>query len=160
MIRFRSFVNCALLAACLGASAFAQDQAAPSTHEAAARELYAVAGGARMAEVGFEAMMPMVRGNPELAPYEDVFREWYRKVFAGDELENGIAKLYMESFSEQELRGLIDFYKSPLGAKALEQMPRLAQQGVQLGQRLAEKRTDELKSMLEKAKQEREGAKQ
>lgn len=59
--------------------AMAMTAAEPGSHEAAARRLVHITGGANMAESGAEAMMGMIRGNPDLAPYEDIFRAWYKK---------------------------------------------------------------------------------
>ena len=139
----------------LAHGALAQD----AKHMEAAGELFSLVGGAKLAEQGAQGMMSMVRNNPELAPYEDVFRAWYTKIFAEGEFEQQILELYAKAFTEQELRGLIEFYKSPLGAKALEQMPILMRQGMGIGERLAEKHAGSLHEMLGKAKKERETAK-
>jgi hypothetical protein len=132
-----------------------------SSHLKAASDLYNLAGGAKLAESGAQGMLSLVRNNPELAPYEDVFRAWYKKVFSDGEFESQILELYAKAFSEEELHGLIDFYKSPLGSKALEQMPALMRQGMAVGERMAQKHAGELQDMLAKAKKEREaGAEQ
>ena len=148
-------VSAALL---LQSQAFAQQPVEQSSHMKAAAELFGVVGGTKLAEAGAQGMMSMVRNNPELAPYEDVFKEWYKKIFAQGDFERQILELYAGAFSEEELRGLIDFYKSPLGAKALEKMPLLMRQGMAVGERLAQKNAGELQEMLAKAKKEREAA--
>jgi hypothetical protein len=43
--------------------------------------------------------------------------------------------LYAQEFNEEELRGLLDFHKSPLGHKLLEKMPDLMRKSIQTGQR-------------------------
>src|SRR3984893_13887077 len=52
--------------------------------------------------------------------------------FAGREKEigEGMAKIYASDFTEQELKDLITFYKSPLGQKMLLQEPRTIQASV------------------------------
>jgi hypothetical protein len=149
-------VGAGFAALLLSQSAVAQQSSEGSSHLKAAGELFALVGGTKLAEAGAHGMMSMVRNNPELAPYEDVFQEWYKKVFADGEFEAQILELYAKTFSEEELRGLIDFYKSPLGVKALEKMPVLMRQGMGVGERLAQKHSAELKEMLAKAKKERE----
>jgi|SRR6266480_819039 hypothetical protein len=49
--------------------------------------------------------------------------------FAGREKEigEGMAKVYANEFSEQELKDLVTFYKSPLGQKLLSTEPRAIQ---------------------------------
>lgn len=152
----RSVVFCLTLFLALAGAARAQEAAPLSSHEKAARELYQLLGGSKLAESGAEAMMGMVRQNPELAPYEDVFRAWYQKVFAAGDLESEVAQLYMGAFSEAELRELEAFYKTPIGQKALATLPELMKKGAELGMRRGQEHAAELQEMLEKAKAERE----
>jgi hypothetical protein len=51
------------------------------------------------------------------------------KTFAGREKEigDGMAKIYASEFTEQELKDLATFFKSPLGAKLLATEPRAIQ---------------------------------
>lgn len=135
----------------------AQQAAKPSTHEQAAREMYHLVGGAKAAEAGAEAMMGIIRDNPEVAPYEDVFRAWFRKVFAEEGFESEVVALYMKSFSEAELREITAFYKTPVGQKSLALFPELMKQGAELGMRRAEEHAAELEEMLAQARREREG---
>jgi len=130
--------------------------AEPSSHEAAARHLVQVCGGTGSAEAGAEAMMGMIRDNPELAPYEDVFRAWYKKVFAGGDLEGEIAKVYMKYFKEQELRDLAAFYETPLGRKAIATLPQVMKEGADIGMARAKEHESELVQMLDAAKAERQ----
>ena len=127
-----------------------------SSHEKTARELYRALGGAKTAEAGAEAMMGIVTSNPELAPYQDVFRAWYKKVFSGDELETEMAAIYMKAFTEDELKGLIAFYATPLGRKSLEKFPELMKQGAELGMSRAQEHSAELEEMIATARKERE----
>jgi uncharacterized protein len=135
----------------------AQQAAKPSSHEQAARDIYRLLGGEKAAEAGAEAMMGTIRQNPELAPYEDVFRAWFRKVFAAEGFESEMLALYMKSFSEAELREIAEFYKTPVGQKALALFPELMKQGVEIGMRRGEEHAGELEEMLAQAKREREG---
>jgi hypothetical protein len=43
------------------------------------------------------------------------------------EIGEGMAKIYANDFTEQELRDLVTFYKSPLGQKVLSQEPKSVQ---------------------------------
>ena len=51
------------------------------------------------------------------------------KKLAGREKEigDGMAQVYANEFTEQELKDLVDFYKSPLGQKLLASEPRAIQ---------------------------------
>ncbi len=46
------------------------------------------------------------------------------------EIGEGMAKVYAEAFSEQELKDLVTFYKSPLGAKLLTAEPEAIQASI------------------------------
>ena len=52
--------------------------------------------------------------------------------FAGREKEigEGMAKVYADAFTEQELKDLVTFYKSPLGQKLLTQEPKTVQESM------------------------------
>jgi uncharacterized protein len=153
---FRSAAACLTVFLAFAGAALAQQPAPVSSHEQAARDLYQLLGGEKLAEAGAEAMMGLVRGNPELAPYEDVFRAWYKKVFASGDLESEMAQIYMGAFSESELRELAAFYKTPIGQKALSTMPTVMKQGADLGMKRAQEHAAELQEMIAKAKAERE----
>ena len=54
------------------------------------------------------------------------------KQLAGRESEigDGMAKIYASEFTEQELKELVTFYKSPLGQKLIAQEPRAIEQSM------------------------------
>jgi len=150
---------CWIAALVLSGALPAQEPAPASSHEKAARELYRLAGGEKLAQAGAEAMLGVIRENPEIAPYEDVFREWYRKVFAAEDFEAEMVKLYMGAFSEGELREIAAFYKTPVGQKALAVFPELMKQGAEVGMRRGQEHAAELEEMLAEARGEREKGK-
>jgi hypothetical protein len=47
------------------------------------------------------------------------------------EIGDGMAKIYAEDFTEQELKDLVTFYKTPLGQKLLNEEPKAIQQSMQ-----------------------------
>ena len=121
-----------------------------------ARELYLLVGGGALAQQAAEAVLVGVKSNPQLAPYEDVFRQWMTKILAGGDLEAEMVKAYAETFSSDELETLVGFYRSPVGRKALEQMPALMKRGAEIGARLAKDHSGELQDMIAKRKKELE----
>ena len=127
-----------------------------SPHEKAARELVKLVSGDEIARMGVEEMIREIRSDPEAAPYEDVFRAWYQKFFAENDAESEMVKLYMETFSEKELREITAFYKTPAGRKAISALPELMNQAAEAGMRQTEAHTAELYEMLEQARAERE----
>ena len=69
------------------------------------------------------------------------------------EIADGMAAIYATNFSEQELKDLLAFYKSPLGKKSLEQEPKsieaslnyMRNWGEDLAQEINERFRDEMK---------------
>lgn len=70
------------------------------------------------------------------------------KELAGREEEIGaeLAKIYASQFTEQELKDLLAFYKSPLGAKSLKQEPVVFQMSSQYMDEWAAKFSGEVSS--------------
>ena len=57
---------------------------------------------------------------------------------AGDELEKMRADyvaIYAETFTEEELRGMVEFYQSPVGRKLIEKTPELMRRSMMITQK-------------------------
>ena len=126
-----------------------------SPHEKAARDLVRLVSGDEIARMGIEEMVKGIRSDPEVAPYEDVFRAWYQKFFSENDAESEMVKLYMEIFSEKELREIAAFYKTPAGRKAIASLPELMSEAAEVGMRRSEEHRAELMEMLEQARVDR-----
>ena len=128
-----------------------------STHETAARDLVLLIHGDELAWKNSETRLQAILAqDPEQAPYEDVYRAWYRKVFGESDLESDVVQLYMERFSEKELREMAAFYRTPAGRKMISIVPDLLGQADESRKMRAEEHAAELFEMLEKAREERE----
>jgi uncharacterized protein len=64
------------------------------------------------------------------------------------EVLNEVATRYAGNFTEQELKDLLAFYKSPLGKKAALQEPRAVELGMNFAQDWARKFSDEVMTRL------------
>ena len=60
------------------------------------------------------------------------------------ELSGEMAKIYTQHFTEQELKDLLAFYKSPIGKKLLAQQPVVADASLKFAQDWANKLSDEV----------------
>lgn len=138
----------------LSATGALAEGTAASPHEQAAQELYEMVGGRDLAKQMTDAMVAQMASNPALAPYQDVLTDWFKKINAGGALETEVVRLYVETFSESELREMIAFYKTPVGQKALQKMPELLQKGMAVGQKLAQDHMPELKAAIAARKRE------
>jgi hypothetical protein len=129
------FSRCALAAALMcfavtAGQAQAQAQAPTAGAVAAARELIAVKGGTLM----FEPVIPgvvestknnLLPTNPNLGRDLNEVSLQLRKEYESKkaELVYEVAIVYAKHFTEQELKELVTFYKSPLGQKMLKEEP-------------------------------------
>jgi uncharacterized protein len=127
-----------------------------SPHEQAAREVLQLVGGKDLAMGGAEAMMGTILRDPEIAPYRDEVRGWFQKVFSETAIESDMVKVYMETFSEKELREIAAFCKTPAGRKAIAAMPELIRKATEVGAKRAQENGYQLDEMLAKLKEERE----
>jgi uncharacterized protein len=61
-----------------------------------------------------------------------------------DELAAEMAKLYASHFTEAELKELLAFYKSPVGAKFIVEQPKIGEEGLKFAQDWASKLSDQV----------------
>jgi hypothetical protein len=129
----------ALALACLAGEVRAQ---APTPGAlAAARELVTLKGAAAM----FNPLIPGViesaknsflPTNPQLAkPLNEValgLRKEYEAKLG--EVVDEVAKVYAAHFTEQELKDIIAFYKTPVGKKLIAEEPRVLEDGMRAAQ--------------------------
>jgi hypothetical protein len=86
--------------------------------------------------------------QPKLQPYEDVLRSFLQKYMSWDSLKTDYARIYAEAFTEDELRQIITFYKTPAGQKAINKIPTLMGMGAALGQKRVQENRAELQEMI------------
>jgi hypothetical protein len=71
-------------------------------------------------------------------------------------LKPGFAQIYAETFSEEEVKGLIAFYEGPVGSALISKTPQLVQRSAQLMQQrmgpLLQQLTQVTKEEIEKAR--------
>jgi hypothetical protein len=133
---------------------------AVSSHEQAARDLYELIGGKNLAKTASMAMLAQFKSNPQMAPYQDIGENWVNKIYAGDNFDQQLVRLYADTYSEDELRQIIAFYKTPVGQKMLQTMPELMQKGMAIGQTLAQEHMPELQQAIAARQRELEAKEQ
>ena len=156
----KRFLTC-LAVGCLLTVPNVWAQNAASSHDMAILELLQVMGLERTASAGATAMIDaMNQQNPSLVAYKDIISSWAEKHFTWEAMAPEFLKMYREAFTEQEVREMLAFYKSPTGKKALEKMPELMQKGAMLGTSIAQANEKELLQMIEARHKEIEAQKQ
>jgi hypothetical protein len=142
-----SVVACLVLTS---VAAPAASQSVPSSsHEAAALELLSVM---KLEEVSISAMTTMidqmVGQTPELAAVQDVIEGFFKEYMSWNALQPEYARIYVDAFSESEMRELIAFYRTPIGQKVAETNPRLIAEGAAAGEKLIQPHIAELQTRI------------
>ncbi|AXK80627.1 DUF2059 domain-containing protein [Pseudolabrys taiwanensis] len=142
----------ALLALSLScaSSAFAQPQPSAAAM-ATAKELITVTGANTIfnpliAGVVEQAKVLYLQQDPALAKDLNEIAANLRTQLAPrfTELNDEVARLYTTDFTEQELKDILAFYKSPAGQKLLEQQPKVIDNSMKFAQTWANKLSDEV----------------
>ncbi len=127
----KSFVRLApVLLACQLFAGVALAQQPTAAAIATARELVELKGGNAMFDPVIISMIEQTKGallqtNPQLAKDLNDVATQLRGEFSPrrNELMTEAAKLYAQRFSEQELKDILAFYKTPVGRKMIVQEP-------------------------------------
>jgi len=126
------------------------------SHLAVARELLQAIQIQKVSMAGVEAMFTeQIRANPEMGRYREAMLAWARDIFSSEEATNAFAALYAEAFTEEDLRALTAFYRTPLGQRVAAMQPVMATRGADLGRRLAERKQADLLARLQQVDSKR-----
>lgn len=125
----------------LSSLAFADE----ASHRAAAEEILEINKVPELMEQSFMSVMEptyqgmKANGLPDAAIDEikAAVSKWYNETMKWEIIKPKFADLYIKEFSEEEMKELVAFYKTPVGQKAITKMPTLMQQGSEIGQELA-----------------------
>jgi hypothetical protein len=147
----RPALTAALLVGFLAFAGGAGAQTPTPAAVAAAKELVSLKGGVAM----FDPLVPgviesaknsLVPTNPQLTKELNEVSLQLRKEFDPKRAEvlNEVAKIYAQHFTEQELKDLVAFYKTPLGKKMIAEEPIALDQSLKAAQAWATKFSDEV----------------
>jgi hypothetical protein len=87
--------------------------------------------------------------NPQFAAQRDVFQQFLTKYLNWASVKEDTITVFTKEFTEPELNKLTEFYKTPIGKKASEKMPKLALISGQIGLKQAKEHQTELQQMIE-----------
>lgn len=151
------FLTCLTLAFLLAAGARAQEPSA--SHLQAAEDLLQTTNYPALLERNIEAMLEAeITANPQLKPFKDIMHQFMIKYLSWETLKPEAKRIYVEAFTEAELRELAAFYQTPLGKKALTKMPEIFQQAAIIGQKTVRDHLPELQAAIAKKVAEGSGS--
>ena len=139
-------------------SAAGSSRAVDPQKEARIRELMELTGaknlGQELIEAGMEQFRSSVQDsqpdNPRAKQFVDAFVAHFQKHFDQNSLTDRIIPIYGRYLTDDDLKGLIDYYHSPLGQRMLKSLPELTREsqaaGFAMGQKAAQDTMEELKT--------------
>lgn len=134
------------------------EAAAPAVapgHAAAARRLLEATRVRQMMSDNIEPMLRLqIQQTPQLAPYEDVLRDFLREAMDWKLMEPALVRLYAEEFTERELNDMVAFYRTPLGQKMLEKMPEIMTRSMEIGRDRVQQDLPKLTARLQERMQQ------
>ena len=92
--------------------------------------------------------IPEEREKNQLA-MQKIARDLLSEGLSWDALKEEYIQLYTESFTEEELQGIIDFSKSPLGQKMAEKSPILMQKSMEIGRQHAQQLMPQVQAAIQ-----------
>jgi hypothetical protein len=108
----------------------------------------------RLAE---EVVAAQIQQNPQLGSHRDLLQQFVQKYLNWDSIKGEMITVYTQEFTEKEIKQLTEFYKTPLGKKASDKMPKLTFLAGQLGLKRAQENQAELRQMIEERNKQRGG---
>lgn len=109
------------------------------------RKLIDMTGATRIADQIMAGMKPQMqealrKAKPAIAQEHldqltDVFAATFREAVPG--LISSLVPVYADTFSHEEIRDILAFYRTPTGLKMLDTLPVLTQRSIQLAQQWA-----------------------
>ena len=89
-----------------------------------------------------------IKQNPEIAPLKDVMTKFFDKYMGWESIKKDIAKIYMKNFTDDEIKELIAFYKTPIGQKVATLVPVIGVEAAMIGEQRVEAHKAELTQMI------------
>ncbi len=127
-------------------SAFANSE----SHRNAADELLDTMEMNTLLDDSIETILQLeLSKSPTLQPFEEVMRAFFHKHMSGERLRNAFIDIYVDTFTEKELKEINRFYKTPTGKKILKETSALMAKGMKLGEQRVQENLPELQSMIQ-----------
>ena len=85
-------------------------------------------GASNAIEQAREKLRSTVPNNDKGQAFVNAFATSYRKRFDADQVTDELASIYDKHFTEEEIKGLLQFYGSPLGQKVAMELPKIGRE--------------------------------
>jgi hypothetical protein len=89
-----------------------------------------------------------LRQNPELGPRRDRLMAFLEKYIGWNAVREDLTNMYLQTFTEQELKAMNDFYITPTGQKVINAVPKLVQERNRLAMQRLQQNIGELQAIM------------
>ena len=86
--------------------------------------------------------------NASVGAYPEAFRSFAAQYLSWDALKGPILEVYIEEFSEDDLKQLVAFFETPAGRKFVDRSPAIAENVGQRVEKIMADRQTELRRMI------------
>lgn len=146
----KTLILAAALLLCAAVPAAAQEEPTAG-EEAAARELLEASRTRENMALTLQGMMERGMGEDLPPEVRDVLKRFFQDEFRYEDMEPGLVRMYADLFTEEEIRALTAFYRSPAGQRMAELTPEIAVRSQQISMAIMEAATPRLMEMLQEA---------
>jgi hypothetical protein len=84
-----------------------------------------------------DSLLATVPYNDRGQAFINAFMDSYQKKFNPDDMTDGLVAIYDKHFTEDEIKGLLQFYGSPLGQKYAAEMPKVSAESSSAGRAIS-----------------------
>lgn len=151
MLRARLYVTAALLAATT--LMVRADAPTPERKQAAMDLLLVMKMDVVMDDMIKQMLDAQIQSNPDIARFRPQMEAFFAKYISWAALKDDLASIYAEEFTEDEMKEIGNFYKTPTGQKLAQKLPVLTTKGAQLGQQRVQQNMAELQQSIQNAAQ-------
>lgn len=101
-----------------------------ASHIQATREFFILAGLNTIYDTAIETeLQKQIAQNPQLRPFADTMRQFFRKYASWAAIQDDVANIYMSNFTEAEIRQLNAFAQTGAGRKLFRNLDRFTEGG-------------------------------
>ena len=162
-------MNRFLTLALLGTLLFSSTASASTdSHRQAALEMLSISRVDKMIEPMMENVMSMIQQQmaqvdipedkkPIIQKYNQKIVETLRQEMQWAKMKEDFVALYLNVYTEEEIRELTEFYSSPLGQKKLDKMPELMQASLQISQSMLQQTLPKIQQLSQEMARELQG---
>ena len=128
------------------ATSVSADQA---SHQQAVQKLFKLTGMQQKIDESVDSVLALqLAQSPELINNKTVVQEFLERHIGWNSMEDALTDMYLQEFSEQELKEMNTFYSSATGRKVIERLPVLVQMRNQIASQRLQKNIGELQYEL------------